>query len=304
MREILPQIMPVVILFMLGIFLRRINFLEKEHADLFLKVAIYVSLPALIIPSFAKIPLSFTLLYLPLIAIIIMLILGTIGFMVSKLFSLSEQTKGTFIMSTMIMNLSFVLVFFLAIADPNDIAYFLLFNFGHNILLFTFVYWIACKYGRRKAGKNESADPPWKKLLSLPPLWAMVSGLLINLTKTNIPVVLDATFSLLGNILIPLVTIALGVHFSMKIKRPALLGSSMLIRMAGGFTLGVFFVWLFSLEGIARFAVLMGSVAPVGFNTLVFSSVENLDKDLAAQLVSITLLLGLFVLPIILYFIS
>jgi predicted permease len=309
MNEIFLEVMPVILLFLLGIFLKRIKFLDKSNADLFLKIAIYVIFPALIIPSFATIPLTVNLLYLPAIAITIMLLLGTIAFLLTKVMTkkshpLSQQTKGTFIMSTMIMNLGFVLVFFLAVSDPKDVAYFLLFNFGHDVLLFTFVYWIACKYGAKTTDDDKKTQLPWKKLLSLPPLWAMFIGLILNLTKTNIPVIIDNTFSLLGNIFIPLVMIALGIHFTMKIKRPLILCSSIFIRMAGGFSLGLLFVWLFSLQDIARFVVLIASVAPVGFNTLVFSSVEELDKDLAAQLVSAALLLGLVILPIVIHFIK
>jgi len=300
MIDVFVQLFPIFALFILGYILKRIHFLEKQHADLFLKLGMYIVFPALIIPSFASLPLRFDLVYLPLIAIFIMLILFCVSFVVGKGISLSRQTYGTFLLSGMNMNLTFVLAFFLAIVGPEYIAYFLLFNFGHDVLLFTFVYSLACRYGTN----NYAPKQMLKKLISLPPLWAMFIGLFLNVAGIALPVVLDSTFSLLGGLFIPLVMLALGVYFSFATDRPLLLFSGIGIRMAGGLLLAFLFVWLFSLEGISRLVVLMSGFAPVGFNTLVFSSLENLDKEFAAQAVSLALLIGLVGFPVLLYFVA
>ncbi len=293
----LEKIIPLFLLFALGYVLKKQAFLEKSHADLFLKLAMYVAYPALIIPSFAVLPLSLDLLYLPIIAAAIMLLLFCIAFVIGKKLSLPRATMGTFLLSAIIMNLSFMLSFFLTIAKKEDVAYFLLFNMGHDMVLFTFVYWIACKYGTNEYTPKQMA----KKIFLLPPLWAMVAGLLLNWTQTPVPEVLSITFSMVGSIIVPLVMLAIGVYFTGAIKHVRLVMTSIGIRMIGGGILGMLFVTFFSLEGMVRFVVLFCSIAPVGFNTLVFSSLENLDKEFAAQVVSLALLIGLGTTTLFLY---
>jgi hypothetical protein len=294
----LEKIIPLFLLFALGYFLKKQALLEKSHADLFLKLVMYVAYPALIIPSFATLPLSIGLLYLPVIAGAIMVVLFCIAYVVGKQLLLSRQTMGTFLLSAMIMNLGFMLSFFLAVAEKTDVAYFLLFNMGHDIVLFTFVYWIACKHGANEYTPKQMA----KKIFLLPPLWAIAAGLLLNWTQTPLPGVLTATFSLLGSIVVPLMMLALGAYFSWTIKQLPLVLTSISLRMIGGGFLGFLFVSLFSLEGMVRFVVLLCSIAPVGFNTLVFSSLEKLDKEFAAQVVSLALLIGLGTTTLFLYF--
>jgi len=292
----LSTFIPILFLFCLGIILRRIGFLEKQHADLFLKLAVFVALPALIIPSFAALPLSLNLFILPIAAITIMLTLFcvTLIFLKAVKIEMSKETTGTFLIGTMIMNLSFVLAFFLATQPAENVAYFLLFNVGHDILLFTFVYYLACFHGVATFDGHYAI----KKVLLLPPLWAMVVGLLLNITNTEISLFLQNTATMLGSILVPLVLLALGIHFTIKIKVPFLVFSGIIIRMGIGLILGLIFVHVFALEGMYRFVIVLCSFAPIGFNTLVFSSIEKLDTELAAQLVATSLFIGMLAYPL------
>lgn len=293
------QYLPLLFLFSLGYFLKRINFLQKDHAALFLKLIMYVAVPALIIPSVASLAFSFELLYLPLIAILIQLLAFSAFFVASRFFppSFSKKSLGVFLISSMIMNLSFALPFFLSIAGKEQMAYYAFFNVGHDILLFTFVYFLACLYGTENGGHYTFRDA-LKKILTLPPLWALLAGFVLNVTKISLPEFATNTLTFLGNMLIPLVLLALGVYFEFRMTTPLRVFPAILGRMAVGTLLAFFFIWLFSLEGAARLVVLLGGISPLGFNTLVFSSLEKLDTDYAAQLVSVALLIGLFVIPV------
>lgn len=295
------QYLPLFFLFGLGYFLKRINFLQKDHAALFLKLIMYVAVPALIIPSVASLPLSMELVYLPLIAILIQLLAFAIFFLFSRLFSsflsFSKKTLGVFLISSMIMNLSFALPFFLSIAGKEQMAYYAFFNIGHDILLFTFVYFLACLYSSEN-GRHYNITDAVKKILLLPPLWALLLGFVLNIGGISLPEFATTTFTFLGNILIPLVLLALGVYFEFHITHPLRVFPAIFGRMALGTALAFFFISLFYLEGAARLVVLLGGISPLGFNTLIFSSLEKLDTEYAAQLVSFALLIGLFVVPV------
>ena len=62
--------------------------------------------------------------------------------------------------------------------------------------------------------------------------------------------------------------------------------------------------YVFNLEGLEKIITLVGTSAPVGFNTLTFASLENLDKEFAATLVSVAIGIGIFSVPILLFFLS
>ena len=137
----------------------------------------------------------------------------------------------------------------------------------------------------------------------LPPFWALVVGIILNLTETSVPLFLSSTMTSLGGLLVPLVLLALGAYFEFSLKNPLEIFPVIGARMLLGGLLALLFIELFSLEGASRLIVLLGGIAPLGFNTLVFASLEDLDKECAAQLVSVSLLLGLIVIPLVLAFV-
>ena len=101
-----------------------------------------------------------------------------------------------------------------------------------------------------------------------------------------------------GRMIMYLVPMALGIYLNVSkvFSVPVLMAIS--IRIGLGFLLGLIWVNLFDLEGIIRAVVLMGTAAPIGFNTLVYASREHLDKEFAANIASASMLLALIYLPV------
>jgi len=297
MNEIIIKIIPVILIFVLGYFLKTINLLKKEDGDLFLKVVFYISLPALIVLSIANITLSLDFIYLPLIAVLIIFITCFIARFIGGLFHLQKTSLGVFLVGSMIMNVGFTLPFIISAYGGEGLARISLFDIGNALLVYTFIYYIAYKYGSaEKASKTMI-----KKFILAMPIWALVIAIIINLTSLRIPSVADNFLQIIGNITIPLIMLSLGIYFSPKVVKFLPLISAIVIRMGVGLLLGLFFVALFNLEGLTRLIVLLGSAAPVGYNTLTFSSLENLDKEFAASLVSFSILIGIFFIPILIF---
>lgn len=301
MFNFIAPFLPLFLLFGLGYILKKIGFLSKEIAGFFLKFSMYVALPCLIIPKVATLPLSWSYGFLPLIAIMMLLGNFFIFFLITRMIRLPKKKQGVLLISCMIMNLSFVLPFYLAEAGDALLPIYVFFNVGHDVLLYTFVYFIASLHGR-----NASYNPlvyGIKKILQLPPFWALVLGIVLNLTGVSVPSFLSSTMNSLDALLVPLVLLALGAYFEFSLKNPLKIFPVIGARMVLGVLFAVLFIKLFALEGASRLIVLLGGIAPLGFNTLVFASLEELDKEYAAQLVSVSLLLGLLVIPIVLLFV-
>lgn len=71
-------------------------------------------------------------------------------------------------------------------------------------------------------------------------------------------------------------------------------------RMATGLLVGLVIVELLGLRGIDRSVLLILASTPVGFNTITFATLENLDKPFAASTVSLLLIISLILIPMIL----
>ena len=300
MIEIILKIIPIILVFILGYVVKSIKIFKKEDGDLFLKVVFYIAVPALILLSITKIKLTLEFIYLPLIAILTIIATFILSFLIGKLLKLEQITFGVFLIGSIIMNTGFTFPFILAVYGKEGLAMISLFDFGNALLVYTFVYYLACKYG----SNSQDSKTMIKKLTMSPPIWALIIAIILNLTGLQLPNIASNFFHVIGDITIPLIMLSLGIYFSPKIIRIVPLSLAIIIRMVFGLLIGIFFVKLFNLEGLLRTIVLIGSAAPVGYNTLTFSSLENLDKEFAASLVSIAILIGLIFVPLLMFMLS
>ncbi|MBT5419572.1 MAG: AEC family transporter, partial [Candidatus Cloacimonetes bacterium] len=274
-----------------------IKLFGSSTADTLLKIVFYVTLPALTFLSGSTAILTLKFFYLPIIAIAVVLIIFSVSFPLSKKFNLPKATQGTFIVGTLIMNTGFTLPFVLAAYGNQGLAIYTIFDFGNTLMIFTFAYYFAIKYGNKENSKIQI-----KKFLLLPPIWGLILGITYNLLKFELHPTAINFLEIVGKPTIFLVILSLGIYFSPKVTNLGKMLTVFSLRIGLGMALGLLAVYLFNIEGIMRTLVVLFCGAPVGYNTLIFASLEELDKEFAASLVSISLLLGIIYVPILIYF--
>ena len=96
----------------------------------------------------------------------------------------------------------------------------------------------------------------------------------------------------------PLILVALGVFFSLKIANLPLALLTAGIRLGGGLVAGLLLATMLGLEGTTYSVIVLCCAAPIGFNALTYSSLAKLDTDLSASAVSISILAGLLYIPV------
>jgi predicted permease len=192
------------------------------------------------------------------------------------------------------MNIGFTLPFFITAYGKEGLARITMFDFGNMTMIFTFVYWVACRHGTSSIDKRVMM----KKLLLVPPMWALVIAIFLNLMKVRIPFFIDDFLQMVGWMMTPLVMLALGLYFSPRMTRMGPVLSATFIRMILGFAAGLFLTKVFGLTGLNRSIVIIGCAAPVGYTTLTYAYLENLDKEFAASLISFSILTGMIVVPL------
>ena len=297
MNPFVEKILPLIMAFFLGLGLKHLKLLSKSDAPVLLKLVLSVTLPALTIIAITRVELSRDMLFIPLFAMGIVMLMYLVSNLVNLRLKLPRPMFGSFLVGTMIMNTAYVLPFFHAAFGNEGLARASLFDIGNTFMIFTFTYYNAIKYG-----DNPHTDKiVWAKFLRLPPLWAMLLAFGLKLSQVELPPLGLNFLTLVGNPTTPLVMIALGLYFEPRLKNLGTAFLAIFIRMGLGLGIGIALALVFGLTGLTRTTVIVCAGLPIGFNTLIFANLENMDREFAATMVSFSILIALLYIPLLIY---
>lgn len=295
MFEFTVKIIPVLAAFILGYLLKICGALSKEAGSIFLRLVFYLTLPAFIIYSVAAADLKTEYILLPFLSLPVVFIIYLLAVPLVRSFNLPRPTSGSYLIGALIMNTGFCMPFIVAAYGSQGMAVYSIFDLGNTFLIMTFIYYLAIKHGTNSGKKIH-----WRKFFTIPPLWALLAGLIINITGWTLPLPVNSTLHLLGSPTIPLVMISLGLFFTPRFRNFSRIIVIILLRSGVGLFLGFIMATALGFTGMLRALVIICCGAPVGYNTLVFSTLENLDMDSAARLVSFSIFTGIFYVPLLL----
>lgn len=297
MSPFIEKIIPLILAFFTGIAFKKLKLLSKEDAPILLRLVLTITLPALTIIAISNVVLVADMALIPFLAIIVVFLMFGISSLVGKKLKLTGPTFGSFLVGTMIMNTAYSLPFFAAAFGNEGLARASLFDIGNTFMIFTFTYYNAIKYG-----ENSHTDKiQWGKFLRLPPLWAMILAFAWKASSLQLPPLALNYLNLIGQPTVPLVMIALGLYFDPSLSNLGKAVVGIFIRMGLGLGIGIALAAIFGLEGITRTVVIVNSALPIGFNTLIFANLENMDREFAATLVSISIFIALFYIPLLIW---
>ncbi len=296
MEEFIIKIAPVVIIFFLGFACKQWRLFTHDDGDLLLKIVFNVTLPAMVFRAVTQVELSWQFVWLPFIAMFVVIAVYAASLLVARHIPMSRPTRGVFLVGSMIMNTGAILPFIIAKYGFYGLAVYTIFDFGNVLLIFTFVYYVAMKHG-----ENATARINWKKFLRLPPIYGLLAGLLVKALNLSIPAIGQSILEGIGTPTVFLVMFALGLYFHPRMQNAGRMAVVFALRMGLGLALGTAITTLLHLDGSLRTLVIVCSGAPVGYNTVVFASMEKLDKDFATSLVSISLFMGMIYVPLLMF---
>ncbi len=299
---LITTLVPIYLIFALGIVLRKLGVFHRDGTTVLLKVIFYINLPALIAYALLDIDLSREYAVLPVVAPAIVVITFGISWLVGRMLYLPKPTQGTFFVGTLVMNITFMYPVVQGLYGVHGVSKLAMLDAGQGIMAFSFVYFIACWYGQQ-SGSGQFRDALLNVCKS-PPLWAIVMALSLNLLHITLPGPLKQTLLFLGNSTTPLIMLSMGILFTPTISKLRVMLPAIAIRMVGGSVLGLLFAALLGLEGDTRMIIVLGAAAPAGHSTLTFSVLKGLDVELAASLVPISVLFGIFYIAILLTFLQ
>ena len=211
----------------------------------------------------------------------------------SYLKRISAKTYGALLSGAVIMNTGFLIPFIQRLYGASGLARFAVIDTVNGIIIFSLVYAVVVKIGHDKPDNSYIL----KKLLLAPPLWALTLALLFKFSHLHLPTTINDTLSLLSSLVSPVILIALGLKFTLKVKNARLLAVPLALRFVLGGIIGMLFVRVAHLHGLTAQVAIFASLAPIGFNSITFSELEHLDTEFAASQVSVGLLIAIVLTP-------
>ena len=283
---ILEKLLPIFLFFTIGYILKIMNILKKEEASVLLKLVFYLLSPAVIILSVSGMKLERELLLYPISALCIHAIMIPTGLFLSKLIKLNDDERKVFRGATLIMNMTFILPFFIVFFGEKNLYLLSLFDAGNLVIVTTVVYSIFV------SSKEDTAMDKIKKLLKSPLIIALIIGFVLNITGLKLPRGIEITMQEIAEMTGTLIMIALGAYFTPKFKKLKLSLIIVAIKVIG-ILIATFIIGKFlPIDEMGRKIMLLGAFSPVGNNILTFVFVTDGDMELAINVVSLSIILS------------
>lgn len=292
----LLQLVPVFAGVAAGHLLVRTGVATREHGRFLFVFTFYVCVPGLVFGAVATATLTPQMAALPVAALLAVSAGYAVGRLVSRNLQMAGPRLAVFLMACMIVNTAFTLPFIQARLGADGIARLLAFDIVNTGLVLTWVYLIAA----RANPQPSSNGVPWSKLLTSTPLWGFVGGLVVNLAELRVPAPVQDVATVFGAPTSFLLTIGIGMLLGFEPDELRLGVRAIATRLVTSLLIGGAVIAAFGLDGVERAVLLALCVAPIGFNTVTFAALENLDVRLATGTASLSLLAGLVLVPVVL----
>jgi predicted permease len=284
----------VAALFFVGVGARRAEWAGPNHGRRLLNFVFNVGLPILIFGALTGVPLEREHALLPVTAICISLSGWGAAAFVSRRFGLPKTGEGAMALCSMSINNSMIYPFAALSLGAAAFSQLVMFDMGHALLVWTVTTVAACRYG----GHADDIPVLLKRTLAAPPLWVLFIALGLNVCGAPISKHFLHTVLLVGQALILLVPLAMGLLVSAQGMRRPEVWTAVALRSGFGALMGLALGYLFGLQGSAGAIAIVAGAAPIGFTAVVLSSREGLDLDLAATAAAISVFLGSLWIPL------
>ncbi len=299
MNPIITQSLPIIGLVGVGFLLRQIGVIRAGEGTVLTRLIMNATLPAVIFLSVAKAEVAPSrLVVLLLCGITVPLIQRAIaGFVVSR-FHIERSIAGVIVISTMAAQVGFFLFpFFQLVYGSEGLGRLAAYDVGNSLVASSYCFYLALSYGSKPPiGWRASL----KRILALPILWAGLLGLFFGISRIQLPDLLNRLLETLGTANTPLAMLALGTFLQLRYPNWKPMALTVALRMGMGLLIGLAIVSLVPLDAMERAAVGVGAAMPVGMVVLVYAVAEGMDAEFAAGVISLSILVGLVVTPILL----
>ncbi len=299
MNPTVTEALPILCLVVVGFFLKKTDLLKKADGSLLSRMILNITLPSVIFLSISQAKIEpLELLVLAASGLAIAVCLRMIGGRVASVLKLDDPTAGVFILGCMVMNIGTLMIPVVGtVFGPGAVSRTAAFDVGNSVMASGYGYYVATQYGSKNPQGLTSGI---RRVLSVPVLWAIVLGLIINLAGLTIPGFFSKLLTPLSQANAPLAMLALGIFVSFKFSKWKLMSLAVFLRMGVGLLIGQLIILLTQMQGLDRMVVTLASAMPIGMIPLAYAATEGLDTEFAASCISFSIIVGMITTPLLL----
>ncbi|WP_343210081.1 AEC family transporter [Anaerolentibacter hominis] len=216
MSEILTKAFSYVFTIFLAYFLKRIGFLKKEDYKVLFRLMVNVTIPAVVINSFASLTLTPSLLILIGFAILCNLILIGAGYLLTK--RKNTEKKALYMLNLSGYNIGgFSLPFVQAFLNtPAAVVACMLFDFGNSIMCTGANLCLVSSLLKSRQKISDVLKDLVRKLLHSAPFMSALIMILIRAVHISLPAVVTSTATAIGSANGFLAMFSIGLMFDIK----------------------------------------------------------------------------------------
>lgn len=287
------KLMPIILYFLIGYSLKKFGVLKKEEAGVLIRLVFYLMSPAVIITSMSSMKFSETLIYYPISAICIHIFMYFLTLIIANKLKISDKEKVIFRGSTLIMNMTFVLPFFIVFFGEENVYLLSLFDAGNLLMVTTVVYSIFITNSGSLLNKI-------KTVLKSPLIISMIIGALLNITGIRLPRGVEITIQNIASITGTVIMIALGAYFTPKFSKLKLSVIVILVKMLGVVFIGTILGKVLPIDEMGKMLILLGAMSPVGNNVLSYALITDGDVEMATNVISLSNIVSFIAISVLL----
>ncbi len=285
---------PILMLIALGVVVRRIGLLDLRGGLVLTRLAYHVTIPAAIFVSIARADFELSLLWMPLLGFVIPILLATLMYLTTRRLAHRPRQRGPMLVGMVVLGV-FAFPFMELFFGADGLARIALYDVGNAFFAGIVAISLARYFGRDSGEGNPIV---WRRVLASPILIAAIAGVVFTIARLPLNGPIASFIDRLAVANTALAMIAVGVFLIPQRAYGTLVAQFVLIRMVIGGLLGWTMSILLGLDGLSLIAGAVGSSLPAGTTVLIFSGNEGLDTELAASLVSVTILVGAVVINV------
>lgn len=287
----MSNLVVIIICLVLGLALQKSKRLPDSSATTLNLYVIYIALPALVLAEIPQLQLSLQALLPIVFAWVLMGFSALITWLTARFFGWSRGVTGVLMLTVTLGNTGFVGIPLIeALIGKEAVPYAILYDqFGTFIALNTVGILLAAHY----AGTGSSLRNLGKSIITFPPFIALC--LAFATLPFSYPDWLHEAFQRIATTLVPVVMVAVGLQWRLRLEREYLAPMTagifyMLVLTPALAFVGVKF---FGVEGLTAKVIVLESAMPAMISAGVLAMSHNLAPRLAASLVGYSLLLSL-----------
>lgn len=295
MTIILKSVLPVAFIIIIGYIAGKKLTMERSTLS---QLSVYILAPALVTDSFYRNSMAGDITFRFLLAYGIISLILYIGLVIfSKVRKLSKENNRNLFAILICPNNGNMGLSISAFAFGEEgLARAVVYMIGSSIVLFGVLPAVL---------KGESIIKGFNMTLRLPLIWAMILGILLQLSRVNLPFNLGVSLEWLGISSIPIALLILGMQLTntrFQFNFQQFLASLTKLAIAPVVALGV--GKMMALDGIDLQILVLQTAMPTAVNTAVMMEEFGTDATMVSRTVILSTLMSFITIPIIIFWLT